>query len=122
MIKCPHCGSTAQVKSNGNPNLSILNKDILIEGFYCGCGCQWEIEYERNEKGHWEYLSTFINHTPEEKPKRHIHCPCNGYDCPYQKEGICLMYSEEEGWLDPINYCEDFGCFWDEDDDYVDFD
>lgn len=67
MIKCPHCGSTAQVKSNSNLKRGIINPDNLIEGFYCGCGCIWEQEYERNEQGHWQYLSTFINYTPEQK-------------------------------------------------------
>ena len=122
MIKCPHCGSSAQVKSNGNLKSSILNENILVEGFYCGCGCKWEQEYERNEKGHWKYLSTFINYTPKEKPKGHIHCPCNGYDCPYWKDGICSLYSEEENWADPWEECSDFGMFWDEGDDYIDYD
>ena len=122
-IKCPHCGSSAQVKSNGNPKLSILNENILVEGFHCGCGCKWEQEYERNEKGHWEYLSIFINYTPKDKPnKGHIHCPANGYDCPYWKNGICSLYSEEENWADPWEECSDFGMFWDEGDDYIDYD
>lgn len=54
MIKCPCCGSTAQVRSNGNPIIS-KNTGYLVEGFYCGCGCEWEVEYIRNERGHWEY-------------------------------------------------------------------
>ena len=53
MIKCPHCGSTAQVKPNGNPIISRVSK-FLVEGFYCGCGCEWEVEYERNENGYWK--------------------------------------------------------------------
>ena len=97
MIKCPHCGSTAQVKSNGNPIIS-KNTGYLVEGFHCGCGCEWEIEYERNDKGFWEFYAKFVTNEPKEKSKGHIHCPCNGYDCPYWKDGICSLYSEEENW------------------------
>ena len=52
----------------------------------------------------------------------HIHCPANAWDCPYWKEGICSLYSEEEGWVDPMEECDDFGFFWEDDDDYIDYD
>ena len=52
----------------------------------------------------------------------HIHCPANAWDCPYWKEGICSLYSEEEGWADPMEECDDFGFFWEDDDDYIDYD
>jgi hypothetical protein len=121
MIKCPHCGSTAQVKSNGNPHINT-NTKFLVEGFYCGCGCEWEVEYERNENGYWEVYAEFTTREPIDKPKGHIHCPANGYDCPYWKDGICSLYSEEENWADPWEECSDFGMFWDEGDDYIDYD
>ena len=65
MIKCPHCGSTAQVKSNGNPIIS-KNTGYLIEGFRCGCGCEWEVEYERNDKGFWEFYARFVTNEPKD--------------------------------------------------------
>lgn len=40
-----------------------------------------------------------------------IYCPLNGWDCPYYKNSEC-------GIEDPMNDCDDFGVFWDEDDDY----
>lgn len=42
----------------------------------------------------------------------HIHCPVNGYDCPYWRNGVCELD-------DPINECDDFASVWDEDDDYL---
>lgn len=49
----------------------------------------------------------------------HIHCPVNGYDCPYfsndNHPDLCLLDN-------PIKDCEDFGLVWDEDDDFIDDD
>lgn len=120
MIKCPHCGSTAQVKSNGDPIISKVS-GFLVEGFHCGCGCEWEVEYERNENGYWEVYLIAETHIPDTPKKGHIHCPANGYDCPYWKDGLCGLWSEEENWTDPLEACDDFGYFWDEDDDYIDY-
>lgn len=121
MIKCPHCGSTAQVKLNCEPRLSCANKEILIEGFHCGCGCEWEVEYTRDENGYWEVYAEFTTREPIDKPKGHIHCPANGYDCPYWKGGLCGLWSAEEGYTDPLTECDDFAAFWDEGDDYIDY-
>lgn len=49
----------------------------------------------------------------------HIHCPVNGYDCPY--------YTDENHpcrctLADPLKDCDDFTTFWNEDDDYIDDD
>lgn len=41
-----------------------------------------------------------------------IYCPSNSWDCPYYKHGEC-------GIEDPMRDCDDFGCFWEEDDDYI---
>lgn len=41
-----------------------------------------------------------------------IYCPANGWDCPYYRKGEC-------GIENPIAECDDFSCFWDEDDDYL---
>lgn len=121
MIKCLYCRSTAQVKSNGSPIISIADGNF-VEGFHCGCGCEWEIEYERNEEGHWEYYNEWIAEEPKEKPKGHIHCPVNDYDCPYWKDSVCSLYSEKEDWADPIEECYDFATCWNEGDDYIDYD
>ena len=51
--------------------------------------------------------------------KKHIHCPVNGWDCPYYTDAghSCRCTLE-----DPWNDCDDFASMWDEDDDYVDDD
>lgn len=121
MIKCPRCGSTAQVKSNSTP-IICKNTDHLVEGFHCGCGCWWEVEYVRNERGYWEYYDESVTCIKKSKEKGHIHCPCNGYDCPYWKDGICSLYSAENNWADPWEECSDFAWFWDKGDDYIDYD
>lgn len=123
MIRCPHCGSTAQVKSNSNPQINTKT-ELLTEGFYCGCGCEWEVDYARDENGYWEVYTEIIIaiKEPINKLKGHIHCPANGYDCPYWKNGICNLWSEEEGYIDPYEECADFVAFWDKDDDYIDYD
>ena len=50
---------------------------------------------------------------------KHIHCPVNGWDCPYYTdEGHpcrCILD-------DPYNDCDDFAAMWDKDDDYIDDD
>lgn len=50
---------------------------------------------------------------------KHIHCPVNGYDCPY--------YTDEKHpcrcTLDnPYADCDDFANMWDVDDDWMDDD
>lgn len=43
---------------------------------------------------------------------RKVYCPVNGWDCPYwQKDGSCIIEN-------PIEDCDDFGVFWDKDDEY----
>ena len=44
--------------------------------------------------------------------KKKIYCPANGWDCPYYKKGEC-------GIENPAKECDDFGYFWDADDDYI---
>lgn len=44
MVKCPHCGSTAQVKLNNTAVLSD-NQAYLTLGAECGCGCQFTLDY-----------------------------------------------------------------------------
>lgn len=50
---------------------------------------------------------------------KHIHCPVNGYDCPYYTDKghpcRCTLAT-------PYEDCDDFATVWDEDDDYLDDD
>ena len=50
---------------------------------------------------------------------KHIHCPVNGWDCSYytDENHSCRCTLE-----DPMQDCDDFATFWDEDDDYIDDD
>lgn len=50
---------------------------------------------------------------------KHIHCPVNGWDCPYYTDidHPCRCTLE-----DPYYDCNDFASMWDEDDDYIDDD
>ena len=59
MIKCPNCGSSAQVKVESSPKLSD-NKQVLTVGLVCGCGCHFNMDHERNDIGIWEHNWTFI--------------------------------------------------------------
>lgn len=40
-----------------------------------------------------------------------VYCPVNGWDCLYYEEGLCKIDN-------PLEECDDFATFWDEDDDY----
>lgn len=42
---------------------------------------------------------------PHTGKRENIHCPANGYDCPYYENGICYI-------ADPITDCDDFWEFW----------
>lgn len=45
MIKCPNCGSTAQVKLEPTASLS-RNQQYLTLGCECGCGCGFTVDYK----------------------------------------------------------------------------
>lgn len=49
----------------------------------------------------------------------HIHCPVNGWDCPYytDKGHPCRCTLE-----DPYADCDDFATMWDVTDDWIDYD
>jgi hypothetical protein len=55
MIKCPHCGSSAQPKRVTGPLISD-NEIYFYEVYECGCGCRFEVLYER------EPCRYFIHH------------------------------------------------------------
>ena len=62
MIKCPNCGSTAQVRETFSNWSTILNASC--KAYECGCGClfhtreypngllcgEWQIKEQNNEK------------------------------------------------------------------------
>ena len=50
---------------------------------------------------------------------KHIHCPVNGWDCPYytDKDHPCRCILEK-----PYEDCDDFASMWNVDDDYIDDD
>ena len=68
-MKCPYCGSSAQVRSTGAPTLSV-NESILTEAFTCGCGCYFDTDYERNEEGAWEWYGVQIHFVDKEMIKK----------------------------------------------------
>ena len=48
MVKCPHCGSTAQIKPNGRTQISSNHLNI-IEPYICGCGHHFTVLQSREE-------------------------------------------------------------------------
>jgi hypothetical protein len=48
MVKCPHCGSTAQPKQRGTVTVSD-NGRYFCEVYQCGCGCTFEALFPRVE-------------------------------------------------------------------------
>lgn len=61
MIKCPNCGSTAQTALVYPPTISA-HTNFLVEGWLCGCGAHYSVEYERNEEGKWEFYTAFVDY------------------------------------------------------------
>lgn len=52
-VRCPHCGSSAQVRSSG---VSLSDNGLVTtENFTCGCGCWFARDYERDTEGNWEF-------------------------------------------------------------------
>ena len=53
MVKCPYCGSTAQVKTAPTAEISKNKKWLVLSdnqayltlGAECGCGCQFTLDY-----------------------------------------------------------------------------
>lgn len=54
MIKCPNCGSTAQVKETFSNFSSILQADC--KSYRCGCGCYIQTQTYPDGKiiGKWQ--------------------------------------------------------------------
>lgn len=56
MLKCPHCGSTAQVKLLGSSECN----EVVIEIYACGCGTKIERVSQRVEDRAWSPTGTLI--------------------------------------------------------------
>ena len=56
MIKCPNCGSTAQIKLVCEPKITAQGMS-LVEEFACGCGTHITIEYRRTAGGYWRHYA-----------------------------------------------------------------
>jgi len=49
-----------------------------------------------------------------ETNKGHIHCPVNGWDCPYfDANGCCMIYPDSN----PLEECDDFYYIWGDDEE-----
>ena len=110
-IKCPNCNSFA-VELVWQDTDDYVTAHIYE--YECKSGCVFEVKFEATEP-------KVLEMKKKEEKRGHIHCPCNGYDCPYWKDGLCGLWSEEEGYADPLAECDDFGGFWDKGDDYIDY-
>ena len=50
MIKCPNCGSTAQVRLVAHDDLTnteTANHQWIFQHFECGCGCQFHVSWKK---------------------------------------------------------------------------
>lgn len=45
MIKCPYCGSTAQVTYEGHENVYCASEGHT-HYYSCGCGCEFKVEFK----------------------------------------------------------------------------
>ena len=56
MVRCPNCGSTAQVKVTKKYWSQISNSEYTH--YHCGCGCVFNIEKMSNGivNGSWQVL------------------------------------------------------------------
>ena len=62
-IKCPNCGSTAQIKKIG----SVENDNTIIEIYECGCGARVERILNVSSITHWSPLGTCLKTIRAEK-------------------------------------------------------
>lgn len=53
MLKCPNCGSTAQVKLNGYDQRSC---DTIRANYSCGCGAKFHVSYRASNAIYIDYL------------------------------------------------------------------
>lgn len=57
MIKCPNCGSTAQMKRLG----STEGENIVVETYQCGCGAKVQRHLKRTMDIAWSPTGTLIS-------------------------------------------------------------
>lgn len=107
-FKCPKCNSTFTCIETLDMDITKDQITIKYSG-YCD-------ECERYENWIMVYQ---LKEVKKLKKIEHIHCPVNGWDCPY--------YTDENHpcrctLADPMKDCDDFATMWDEGDDYIDDD
>lgn len=61
-FKCPNCGSTAQVKPVGLPEVS-RNGDFLLSRFRCGCSVEFVLSASVSD------LDIYVDAYPKEEEK-----------------------------------------------------
>lgn len=88
-----------------------MSKYVVInpDGTYAGVPCNSWAEAVNLAA---QRIGRVIGKIVPEEAVQHIHCPVNGYDCPYWDNGIC-------GLDNPMEECDDFASVWDEGDDYI---
>lgn len=88
-----------------------MSKYVVInpDGTYAGVLCD---SYEEARELATQKKGRVIGKIVPLSLVEHIHCPVNGCDCPYWKNGICELD-------DPINECDDFASVWDKNDNYT---
>lgn len=97
-----------------------MNKYSVV--FYGIDGSLSVKEIEEKDLAAYEAMEGFWIAQPIEERKVkvfHIHCPVNGWDCPYYMDRnhscVCALKRPE---MD----CDDFCAFWDSGDDFIDDD
>ena len=91
MIKCPHCGSTAQPKRVGITSVSANGK-YFCENYKCGCGCYFEALYPREVE---EYFIHYLEDIEGWKsPQKNFKNPLTKQ----LKYGIINTENKKKGW------------------------
>lgn len=107
-FKCPKCNGTFTCIETLDTDITKDQITIKYSGYCDECE-----EYE-----YWVMVYQ-LREIKKAKKVKHIHCPVNGWDCPY--------YTDENHpcrctLADPMKDCDDFATMWDEGDDYIDDD
>lgn len=58
MVKCPNCGSTAQVRKY--KEIVSADRTEIKEFYSCGCGCWFKNHFERNFNGEYDRVAKII--------------------------------------------------------------
>ena len=61
-MHCPCCGDD-RTEMTCNPH--IISNGHLAENYQCKCGCNFNVEYQRDERGFWTLFGKPILHRNE---------------------------------------------------------